>query len=121
MRLASVIARAERLDETLHTAADQLVEALGGEMPDLLLAFAGTHYAQFLSRLPELLAREIPGVPVVGCSASGVIGGGAEVETARAIAVAGAVLPKVEVTPFHVDPADLPAPGGPAEAWQATQ
>jgi small ligand-binding sensory domain FIST len=77
----------------LGTALDDALAPLRGESPSLLLLFASD---SFKAAYPELLqeASERSGaVEVVGCSASGVIGGGQELEGPAAIAALALRLP----------------------------
>jgi small ligand-binding sensory domain FIST len=55
---------------------------------------------------------------VLGCSAGGVIGEGRELEGTAALSLTGAVLPGVDVHPFHVAQADLPPPTADGAAWR---
>ncbi len=83
-------------------------EQLGGA-PDLALYFVSDHFGGAYASIPEWIERQLsPGV-AVGCSASGVIGRGQEVEQREAISVVAARLPNVHVSPFHCElPPDEP-------------
>ena len=68
---------------------------------------------------PELLAETLGAKLLIGCSAAGVIGGGQEVERRPGIAISAAVLPGVELSPFHLNQDELPSPDAGPEEWQA--
>ncbi|GIT58384.1 MAG: hypothetical protein Ct9H300mP19_03320 [Dehalococcoidia bacterium] len=55
---------------------------------------------------------------LIGCSAAGVIGGGQEVERRPGIAISAAILPHVELTPFHLNQDELPNEDAGPEEWQ---
>jgi small ligand-binding sensory domain FIST len=56
---------------------------------------------------------------LIGCSAAGVIGGGQEVERRPGIAISAAILPGVDIIPFHLNQDELPSPDAAPEEWQA--
>jgi len=88
---------------------------LADARPDLIVAFASEHYADEFDRIPDLIQAHLPAGLLIGCSAGGVIGGGREIEQRPGFSLTAAVLPGVELVPFHLDGTDLPtgssAPG----------
>jgi len=58
--------------------------------------------------VPGLVRATLGGGLLLGCSAGGVIGGGSEVEERPAFSLTAAVLPGVDIRPFHIDPRALP-------------
>jgi small ligand-binding sensory domain FIST len=96
----------------LHTAAreavDRALEPLAAE-PDLLAVFVSGPDADEVGGLAPLLAERSGAQHVIGCSASGVLGGGRGVRgepTERplpAISVWAAVLPEVQLRVFHLE------------------
>lgn len=102
MRWASTIATTARLEDALDEGLDTLAAELEGARPDLLIVFAHPSYSDHLSRLAPGIAACYPDAVVVGCSASGVIGGGFEVEHQPGLSLMAAALPGVELTPFHL-------------------
>ena len=68
---------------------------------------------------PELLAETLGAKVLIGCSAAGVIGGGQEVERRPGIAISAAILPSVDLSPFHLNQDELPSPDAGPEEWQA--
>ena len=84
--------------------------------PDLLLLFLTPHYQDQIADLPGLV--ETPGpARTLGCTATGVIGGGREVEDRACLAATAAVLPGTAMTPFHLQAGDLPDLDAAPERW----
>lgn len=110
MQWASTVAAAAYLEDALEEALESLAEDLRGAAPDLLVAFTHGDYTDHLSRLIRGVYERYPETTVIGCSAGGVIGGGVEIEDQPALSLTAAVLPGVEVQPFHLD--------GTPEAWR---
>ena len=117
MRWSSGLSTATRLENALRDAAATVHSDLGGP-PDLLLAFISHHHWQSFDLVPDLVRSLVRPRFLLGCSAGGVIGDGHEVEHRAAVALMGARLPGVTITPFHFNQDDVPQPGAPAAAWQ---
>jgi small ligand-binding sensory domain FIST len=116
MRWASTLQRDEDTETAVREAAAALEAALDGERVDLLFAFVSAHHSGLYAAVPALLRQRFPGAAVLGCSSSGVVGDGEEVEEGPALSVIAAHLPDVEVRVFHAELAD----GVPdAEGWRA--
>jgi small ligand-binding sensory domain FIST len=107
---ASTVATAAYLEDGLDEALESLDEDLRGARPHMLVAFTHGDYADHLSRLIRGVYERYPDTVLIGCSAGGVIGGGVEVEDQPALSLTAAVLPGVEVQPFHLD--------GTPEGWR---
>jgi small ligand-binding sensory domain FIST len=93
---------ADLLEAAERATADAL-RPLGGRVPDLLAVFvSGSDPAASgaaLQRAAELGSAAF----ALGCTASGVIGGGAGVEGQSAVSVLAAVLPDVRLRAFHLE------------------
>lgn len=92
----------ENYDEPDEVAAmcDSIDAQLDGESPDLALVFAGApKYSDFENVLPDLHQKLNPGL-VVGCSGSGVIGTGREIETGPGLSVLAASCDTGTMHPF---------------------
>ncbi|MEM9154319.1 MAG: FIST N-terminal domain-containing protein [Cyanobacteria bacterium P01_F01_bin.33] len=76
-------------------------------------AFA-SEYARVLPLLQDLLSVKV----LVGCSGGGIVGGDREVEANPAIALSLAVLPEVNLYPFHINGDDLPDLDASPAAWE---
>jgi len=118
MKWASAISLASSAEDAVLAAALD-IKALGCETPDLLFAFVSPHHSHAYQALPSLCAAHFPQALLIGCSAGGVIGAGREVENRPALSLTAAVLPAVEITPFHVSTDRLPDPLRNPEAFRA--
>ena len=117
MRWASASSDLPDLGDAIGAAVSVLREQLGGEAPDLLVAFTTPHHESSWDLVPSLLEEPFPEAVLVGCSAGGVIGGGEEIEHRPGVALSAAVLPGVELRPFHLESAGVPGPEAELEAW----
>ena len=107
MKWASSVSFQSDLGPALTELKRDLVAQLG-QIPDLLLLFLTPHYEEQSRRLPERVAAQLAPALLLGCTATGVVGGGQEVEERCAIVAAGALLPGVVMTPFRLQAGDLP-------------
>jgi small ligand-binding sensory domain FIST len=110
MRWLSTVSDHDTIDAAVASAVAELRAGLRGERPDLVVAFVSSGFsgnARVLNAGLEVLNPR----HVVGCSAGGVIGGGKEVELRPAVSLTAAVLPGVEVTPFHLESGGFPGQG----------
>ncbi|TAH37273.1 MAG: hypothetical protein EYC70_09875 [Planctomycetota bacterium] len=83
--------------EALESVADRI-----GANPDLALVFITPHHAAQAHRVLEDLRGILGADVVVGCTASGVIGAGREVQSGPGLAVWSARLPGTRVQGFHL-------------------
>jgi small ligand-binding sensory domain FIST len=93
----------ERVDT--HIAIKEAAAALvAGQTspPDLVFVFISSHHAENYERVSALIHDEIGEATLVGCSASGVIGGGTELESREGVALIGGWLPGVQIRVGHV-------------------
>jgi len=107
MRWLSTVSDHETFAVAVTSAVENLRDQLGGEQPDLIVAFVSAGY----SVEPDLVRATLGtlGTPhILGCSAGGVIGGGKEVELCPAVSLTAAVLPDVGITPFHLESGTSP-------------
>ena len=113
MKWACGLSRRVDARQALAEATDSVLEQLGGP-PDLALVFVSDHYAAALDRIPGWAQSLLSAQHLLGCSSSGVVGAGKEVERSEAISIIGARLPGVRVAPFHL----ASVPRGPEpEIW----
>ncbi len=103
--------------QSIDEMSDQLLEELGQE-PDLVIGFVSKHYARSYEKIPGYIKEKLNPKAFVGCSAGGLIGAGEEVEHERGIALAGAVLPGVKLSGFHVFNEQLPDGDAPPSEWE---
>lgn len=108
MRWWSALSREADTDAAVDALVDELARC--DAAPDLAFLFASEHHAAAFARLPAVLRERLAIRRLLGCSASGVVGGGLEVEHAPALGLTMAELPGVDVAAWHLDAAGL-APG----------
>jgi len=102
MRWASAGSTKTKSAAAIGEVAAALRAELGATAPDLIVAFVSAHHRQRFSEIPALVRREFGSGLFVGCSAGGVIGGGREIEQRPGLSVTAAVLPRVDLEPFHL-------------------
>jgi small ligand-binding sensory domain FIST len=117
MRWASTVAEGPLIEDAVSRAASQLRAQLGSARVDLLVAFVSAHHATHFGALPKLLAAGLDAAVLIGCSAGGVIGGGREIEQRPGLSLTAALLPGVDVLPFHIA-SDAPLTEEPAAVWE---
>jgi small ligand-binding sensory domain FIST len=118
MRWASALSRNAVADAALAECAAKVRADLGGAAPDVCFVFASAHHAAAYDDLPDALRDVLAPRHVLGCSAGGVIGDGREVEAAPGLSVTAAVLPGVELRPFHLLDAALPDSDAGPQPWE---
>jgi small ligand-binding sensory domain FIST len=105
--------------------AGAVLEQLGGDAPDLVVAFCSPHFAGAVEDMADALVELLEPTALVGAVMAAVIGGAREVEDGPALALWAATLPDSEVRPLELRveevssgaalvgwPADRPAPDG---------
>ena len=118
MQWTSAISEQESLKNAIRETTRKVKDGLGGQTPDLLLAFvSNAHQAQY-GRVPSYISDTLPVDNLIGCSGGGVIGDGREVEDRPAVSITGAVLPDVSIDLFHLEDKDLPTPDDGPSAWE---
>ncbi|HEY6101053.1 MAG TPA: FIST N-terminal domain-containing protein [Anaeromyxobacter sp.] len=117
MRWASALSRLGDAASAFAEAAAALDRQLGGDAPDLLLAFASPDHAAHAQRLAALARSRFPTALLAGCTGGGVIGDAHEAEGGPALSLTAAALPDVTLSPFHLDMTSLPPPDA-VEAWR---
>ncbi len=103
MRWSSVLSTQGEPAVAVSVVAETLGEQLSGCEVHLLLVFSCGHADEAWGPVLEHLRHRFPSAVILGCSASGVVGGGREVEDAVSLSVTAASLPDVAVVGFHYD------------------
>ena len=111
MRFASGISDAVNAREALDAACGQALEPLAGLSCDLAFLFASTVYRTDWPDLVERLQDRLKPTVLIGCSGSGIIGGGKELEWVPGISLVAAHLPGVRLFPFTVTPDEIEVAG----------
>ncbi len=119
MKWGSALSREEPAERAFSEAARAVERHLGGCRASLLVLFASPHHAGAFQRLASLAAERFTGALVIGCSGSGVIGGGREAEQGAALSVTAAALPAADLSGFPLDMPRLPRPDAGPSAWRA--
>ncbi|HEX2679198.1 MAG TPA: FIST N-terminal domain-containing protein, partial [Polyangiales bacterium] len=105
----------ERVDtrEAVREAAAAIQAARSGT-PDLVIAFVSPHHAAAYDRIGGWVRDAIGEVTFIGASATGVIGGGRELEGREGLSLTAAFLPDARISAFSVA---APPGDGSREAW----
>lgn len=106
------------LEEVIGDCSDELKKNLGGKTPDLAICFVSPHFLHDYDAIPQWVMSFLNPKVFVGCSAGGLIAQGREVERDRGIAMAAAILPGVDMIPFHLESSRLPDADAAPDAWQ---
>ena len=117
MQWASTVSSEPDTGSALQECCDAISSQLGQLEPDLVVVFASSHHD--LSHIPAFPTTQgrFPKAQLFGCSGSGIIGASQEIEASPALSLTAAVLPGVQITPFHITSENLPSPDAPPDAW----
>jgi len=118
MKWASAVSVEPDLRIAVGKAAAAIRRELTQQVPDLVAVFASMHHRSEFARVPALVGAELPARVLIGCSAGGVIGGAREIEQRPGLSITAALLPGVELRPFHLESERLPAPSVDTAAWE---
>lgn len=117
MDWASSSASGTDLDEILATALTRVERALPDGQADLAFLFLAAQHAGAAEDALAAVRSALGDPHVLGCGASGVIGGGREFEHVPALSLLAGCLPGAAVHGFHLDAGALPDPDGPPRPW----
>lgn len=117
MQWVSELSTAPSFVDALAEAAAAMSTRLGGSAPTVVFAFASPHHREHFDGFSATIAEATGAATVFGCSSGGIVGGAREVERTPALSLVGAVMPAVELLPFHVDTRGLPGADAPAIEW----
>jgi len=102
-RIGAGLAVGADLARDAAEAADQALRPLDGAVPDLVCVFGTPTEPDDFSAAVLQVAEITQATVVIGCTASGVLGAGAGVESEPAISVWAGHLPGVRLRPFRLD------------------
>ena len=119
MKWSSAVSDSHSFTEAVTEASEQILANLDGRRPDLAIAFVSSHHTSSYFTAPEVFSQALGAKVLIGCSATGVIGGGQEIERRPGIAISAALLPGVQISPFHLRQDELPSPDAAPGDWQA--
>ena len=117
MNWTSALSENPVLEEAIAECGVAIKNAVGGETLDLAVAFISPHYEDSYDRVADLMAETLGAKHVFGCSGGGVIGNGVEVEQRAGVSITAAVLPNVNVRPFHLEGDLLPDMDAGPDKW----
>jgi small ligand-binding sensory domain FIST len=106
------------LERALRQAARDVKAHLKTDQADLGLLFISAAYRAEAVDLWPVLKEELHIEHLLGCTGGGIIGNGKEVEDRPAVSLTVAILPDVEITPFHVTQERLPDADAGPKAWR---
>lgn len=118
VKWSSVLSRERSPRVAIEEALESIADNLEGEAPNLVLIFAYSSQIDQYPLMAEAVAESYPDAALVGCSAAGVVGGGHEIEHEPALALAAAVLPRVQVEVFHLLPNEMELLGDEPRLWR---
>ena len=118
MRWISALSNHSDLPTAVDEATRDIVDALEGSTPDLVVAFVSEHHRSEYPTLPPLVRNRLGDPVLIGCSAGGVIGACHESESESAVALTAAVLPGTDLAPFWLDRSLMPYSGAPTPVWE---
>ena len=117
MNWTSALSENPVLEEAIAECGVAIKNVVGGETLDLAVAFISPHYEDSYDRVADLMAETLGAKHVFGCSGGGVIGNGVEVEQRAGVSITAAVLPNVNVRPFHLEGDLLPDMDAGPDKW----
>ena len=88
------------------------------ETLDMAIVFISPHYEDSYEQVAGLMAENLGARHVFGCSGGGVIGNGQEIEQRAGISITAAVLPDVDIKPFHLQVHRLPDLDAGPDKWE---
>ncbi len=100
--------------------SEQIRSQFDDEAPDLVVAFVSPHFIEEYDQVMPIIMDGLKTSHFIGCSASGLIGGGHEVEQKPAVAMTAAILPDVVIRTFHLVNPDLPDTDASPQRWHDT-
>ena len=117
MNWTSALSENPVLEEAIAECGVAIKNVVGGGTLDLAVAFISPHYEDSYDRVADLMAETLGAKHVFGCSGGGVIGNGVEVEQRAGVSITAAVLPNVNVRPFHLEGDLLPDMDAGPDKW----
>ena len=118
MKWTSTLSERPVLDDAIAECAAVIKASVGDEPLDLAVTFISPHYEDSYERVTELMAENFSAKHVFGCSGGGVIGNGLEIEQRAGMSITAAILPDVEINPFHLQPDRLPDMDAGPDKWE---
>ena len=118
MKWTSALSENPSLEDAIAECGVAIKISIGEDPLDLAVAFVSPHYEESYDQVADLLAKELGAKHVLGCSGGGVIGNGQEVEQRAGLSITAAVLPNVDIKPFHLQVDRLPDMDAGPDNWE---
>jgi small ligand-binding sensory domain FIST len=118
MKWSGSLSQASSLRDAVIECADAIRQDMDGLDPDLVVVFVSPHHEASYDDLPLLVRQEFGTGMLLGCSGTGIIGDGREIEDRPAVSITAAHLPDVNLLPFHLDAGDLPDADAAPDSWE---
>lgn len=106
------------LTEAISECSEAIKATAEGQALDLVITFVSPHHEESYDAVAGLLAESLAAKHVFGCSGGGVIGNGFEIEQRPGVSITAAVLPEVNINPFHLQADRLPDLDAGPDKWE---
>ena len=100
---ASSLSTATDSEAAVAETTAEIAAGLGGETPDLIVAFVSHHHGDAIEQLGPVLAARSRARAVLGCTGESIVGREQEVEKGPALSLWAGVLPNTKLRPFTVE------------------
>ena len=118
MKWTSAVSEQPVIDDAIAECAVAIKTAVENEALDLAVTFISPHYEDSYDRVADLMAENFGAKHAFGCSGGGVIGNGLEIEQRAGVSISAAVLPDVDIHPFHLEANLLPDMDAGPDKWE---
>jgi len=115
----SAISEQPVLEDAIAECGAAIKASVGGESLDLAVAFISPQHEGSYDTVTSLLAEHLGAKHVFGCSGGGVIGNGLEIEQRAGVSITAAVLPNVDINPFHLQVDQVPDLDAGPDKWES--
>jgi small ligand-binding sensory domain FIST len=102
-RFAAALSQHPVASHAVGEVAGEVLEAFGGDDPDLVVCFASPHFVGTMDDLAFALSNLLGARVLMGATAVSIIGGAHEIEDGPALSVFAASLPDARLTPVALD------------------
>ena len=117
MKWASSLSQSKSAETALHECLGAIQKSLGRQKPDLVTLFVSPHFEKEYSKIHKAVLEKLACKALIGCTATGIIGAGREVEGHAALSLSAGVLPEVKLYPFRVEDDQIPDLDAGPKAW----
>lgn len=118
MKWISALSGSSELQQALRETTEKIKTGLKGASPDLCFVFVSPHFLDHYEKISKTLSSRLKSRVLFGCTASGIIGEGKEIEHRPALSLTAALLPDVEIRAFHLSDEELPDLDASPKTWR---